>query len=134
MRRTFDADSVDKAVQRNPDAINFNAEEWCSNTDNIALTNDKDDFALFENEYPGAYTGHYFFNSRGKEAVKAAEEFLLEAFTNYPIEVIRGLTPADKLGAKWLSRRLGFTSYGTVETIVGDCELFILTKDEFNNE
>lgn len=111
--------------------------EWLSNPLNIVLENDKGDLALFEYgvPIPKNYSGHYFFQSRGREAITAATDFLDELFnTCYNIHVLIGLVPKDKPAAKWLSRRVGFTPNGT-ETI-GDkeYELFILTRKEFNNE
>lgn len=107
--------------------------DWVSNKDNIVLQNDRGDLALFEKGVRHIYTGHYYFKSRGRAAITAATEFLDTIFnTCYNIEVLMGLTPVEHLGAKWLTRQLGFKSYG-FET-VGDqeFEVFILTKKEFN--
>ena len=112
----------------------FYPREWLKDDNNIALTNSNNDFALFEH-IDGLYTGHYFFNSRGKEAVKAATDMLDEIFSDtYSVNVIRGLSPLQELGARWLNRKLGFTSHGVVQTKAGPCELVILTKQEWNNK
>lgn len=116
------------------DTPNLDIKDWLTNYDNIALTDGAGNFCLFEFELPGVYSGHYFFNVRGKEAVKLAKEMLNKVFNCPEVEIIRGLTPVEKLGARWLSRKLGFTSYGAVETKSGYCELFIQTKEEYNNK
>lgn len=113
------------------DIAYFDPEEWLSDPDNIALTNDNEDLALFDFNSDGIYTGHYFFNSRGKEAYNAAQDFLKEIFTDYNLKVIRGYTPLDKKGALWMNKKLGFTEYGNVETHIGPCRLVFLTKLEW---
>ena len=115
----------------------FDPEEWLNDENNIALTNGEGDFALFEYEYLGVYSGHYFYKARGKKALQASKEFLKHLFTNYYVRAIRGLSPLEHLGARWLNKQLGFKSYGILETPVGPHELVILTKQEweaFTNE
>jgi len=131
--RTFDIDVVKAATDPYKEGLyGFNPEDWIEGTENIALVNEDKDVALFEREIPGIVTGHYFFVSRGRAAVRVAKEMLKEAFTkDYDIKVIRGLTPLQKLGARWMNKQLGFKSYGVVNTIAGPCELVILTKEEW---
>lgn len=100
---------------------------------NICLR-DKNDLAFFENESKGVWSGHYFFESRGKTALTLAKSFLKEFCQEIQPNIIKGLTPLEKLGARWMSRQLGFKSYGVVQTIVGPCELFILTKEDWENK
>lgn len=132
--RTFDAEIVHNALvgilKKDP---NFSVKSWVSDVANIALVNDDGDVALFECEGPGYYSGHYSFNNRGRKAIEAGHAFLDEVLnTCYNVEVIRGLTPLENLGARWMSRKLGFTSYGPVKTDLGPHEIFILTRKEFN--
>lgn len=131
--RTFDSVVVLEATDQCRDSLyHIDFPEWLSNEDNVALTNHNDDVALFQRERPGCVTGHYFFFCRGKEALRTAKEMLSEAFTgDYDIEVIRGLVPLGHLGSRWMTRKLGFTSYGVVFDLSGPCELFILTKNEW---
>jgi hypothetical protein len=57
---------------------------------------------------------------------------LKEIFTGpYDVEVIEGLSPLGKLGARWLNRKLGFKSHGVVDTVSGPCEIVIMTKNEW---
>lgn len=133
--RTFDPEIVRQATAQYAENIEgFNPEEWLETEENVALTNDKGDVALFQRELPGVVCGHYFFHSRGKEAVKVAKKFLEEAFTGpYNIHLIRGLTPLQHLGARWMNRQLKFKSYGVVQAVYGPCELVILTRQEWES-
>lgn len=114
------------------ETLGFEATEWVSNLDNVALTDCEGSFALFERSLPWLVTGHYFFVKRGRGAERLARECLKEIFMGgYGVEVIRGLTPLDKLGALWMNKRLGFTQHDLVETVAGPCALVILTKQEW---
>lgn len=129
--RTTDVIRVSSAVAQYADEIDgFYPEEWLGDEKNIALINSDDDVALFEYVRPGVYYGHYFFWNRGKHAIAAAEEFLREIFT-YDIRVLEGLTPITNLGARWMSKRLGFKSLGIIKT--PKPHLFMMmTREEWN--
>jgi hypothetical protein len=115
----------------------FVPEEWLDNDSNIALIDpDTMDVALFERQHktPHAVHGHYFFHSRGKEAVKAAKSALKEIFSGkYNVEIICGFTPLDNKGALWMNRHLGFTSHGNINTSAGPCDFVVLTRQEWEN-
>lgn len=130
--RTYDVALITEAVGRyGAPVVGFDPDAWAHGA-NIALTNDKRDVTLFEYTSPGKYTPHVFYVSRGKEALQVARDALAEVFSDkYRVEVLTGLTPLHKKGARWLTRQVGFTSYGTVETQIGPCEIFILTKKEW---
>ena len=133
--RTFDLDKVLAATSQYAEEIEgFHPEDWQSNEKNIVLINDNEDVALFEHQAALTDTvcGHYFFFSRGKEAVKAAEEFLEEIFSDtYYVKTITGLTPETHKGALWMNRRLGFKEVGQVRTEVGPCRFVVLTKEQW---
>ena len=135
--RTYDLKKVKQAVAQYSEEIEgFEPEEWLSNELNIALINKNDDVALFENQLglENTVCGHYFFFSRGKEAVKAAKDFLKEIFSDdYYVETIIGLTPLDHKGALWLNRKLGFQEHGEVSTSVGPCRFVMLTKEQWKD-
>ena len=88
--------------------------------------------AIFEKEKEGVYIGHYFFSKRGKEAKELANEALDEIFKI--AKVVLGLTPINNRSALIMSRWLGFKSHGVIETFNGPCELFILTKEEWDGK
>jgi hypothetical protein len=135
--RTYDLEKVKKATaQYAEEIVGFDCEEWLADPLNIALINENDDIALFENQVDLKNTvcGHYFFFSRGKYALKAAKDFLIELFSNdYPVEVITGLTPQNHKGALWMNRQLGFKEYGNVDTEVGPCRFVMLTKEQWKD-
>ena len=112
----------------------FVVDEWVKNPANVALVNDRGDVNLFQFEREGLFLGHFFYVSRGREALKAAREMLAEIFKYEEVKVLMGLTPVDKLGARWLTRKLGFTSYGIIETPSGDCEMFVLSRPEYEKD
>lgn len=108
--------------------------EWISNPVNIALQNNEGDLALFEHGIKEIYSGHYFFNSRGKKAIAAGKNFLDNLFNScYNINIITGLVPLTHLGARWLSRQIGLKSIGIISTDK-HYEMFMISKKEFNNE
>jgi hypothetical protein len=111
--------------------------EWLSDPSNIVLENGFGDLAVFEYgvQAKKVYSGHYFFKSRGKAAIKAGKFFLDELFNScYNVSILIGMVPIERKDVKWMTRQLGFTSYG-IETARGNqYELFIITKKEFNNE
>lgn len=132
--RTYDIKKVKAATSQYAEEIEgFHPEEWLSNELNIALINDKDDIALFEHQADLTDTvcGHYFFFSRGKHAIKAAQEFLKELFTTTYVKAITGLTPVEHKAALWMNRRLGFKEHGEVSTVVGPCKFVVLTKEQW---
>lgn len=132
--RVYDASLIAPAIKqflKSEDQVD--PIEWLSNPDNIVLQNDRGDLALFEKGVKNIYSGHYFFQSRGREAIKAGTEFLDNLFnTCYNIPVLMGLVPLTNLGARWLSRQIGFKSHGVVHSSVRPYEMFIITKKEFN--
>jgi hypothetical protein len=136
--RTYDAFKIALAIkhflktEEQVDPI-----EWLSKPEHIVLENEYGDLALFEYSFPikKIYSGHYYFKSRGKQAIQSAKGFLDELFnTCYNINVVMGLVPIERKEVKWLTRRVGFTSHGLEEIHGQEYELFIITKKEFNNE
>lgn len=111
----------------------FDIPDWLSDLRNIALVNDNGDINLFQYDN-GQYIGHYFYRSRGREALKVAEEMLDAIFRYEEVDTLVGLTPDDKRGAKWLSRQLGFQSHGPIEHPLGPCELFVLTRKQYEEK
>lgn len=129
MIRSFDASKMKEAAgEFNPPSFDYQA--WVDNLNNIMLV-DGDDVGLATFEYPGVYTVHWFFVSRGKQAFDVSTEMVKQMFTRYDAKVLRGLTPIKYKGACLLVRRIGFTSYG-IENIDNEpTEIFIMTKQDF---
>lgn len=136
--RTWDAVKIGRAIkhflktEEQVDVV-----EWLANPSNIAFENDRGDLAIFEYGLPTkkVYSGHYYFQSRGRAAIRSAKEFLDELFNScYNVSILMGMVPVERKDVKWITRQLGFTSYGLEETRGKQYELFILTKKEFNHE
>lgn len=136
MARVFNQELLKKAIDDlTKGQVTLDIENWLENPHNIILINAKEDVAIFEDMGNGLVNGHYYFKSRGKQAIEAGQNFLDEIFNEcYNIQVIRGFVKITTLGARWISRRLGFTSHGVVKVGNNSYELFILTKKEFLNE
>ena len=134
--RTYSQDLVSLATsQYAEEIVGLNIEEWLANTDNVALTNRNKDIAMFERFRPTSVFGHYFFWSRGKDAVSAAKEFLNEIFTgDYSVETILGLTPLNNKGALWMNGRLGFKKLEQTDSIIGPLQVVMLTKKDWEQD
>ena len=103
--RCYSSDALTETMAPYLPIDGFNPEDWLADHKNIALEI-SGDFALFEYVNKGVYTGHYFFKSRGKRAVERGRDLLHEAFMGgHGIKAIRGLSPLEKLGARWLNRQ-----------------------------
>lgn len=109
----------------------FNIKDWGQPSRNMAVTDNNEDFALFEYEYDKVYFGHIFCRKRrGKEARDFAEKALSFMFDSYA-EVINGLVPIEKRNVVIMMRKLGFNSYGVIDTEAGLMTHLILTKKEW---
>lgn len=136
--RTWDAVKIGRAIKH---FLNTEEQvdpiEWLSKPSNIVLENSRGDLGLFEHAFANktVYSAHYFFKSRGREALTSAHEILDELFNScYNIGIIMGLTPLHRRAARWFNRQIGCKSHGTEEIGGKEYELFILTKKDFNNE
>ena len=133
MHRSKDILKLSLHMSKFKDVVIIDLVQWLLDYNNIALTNG-DDYCLFELDSPGVYSGHYFCNNHGRKVIDFSKECLNYIFTETPCRVLKGLTPEDKKAAKWMSRQVGFTSYGIVTTDLGPHTLFILTKKEWETK
>ena len=109
----------------------FDIKDWGQNSDNIILTGNNKDFALFELEYDKVYFGHIFCrDKRGKDAVNFSVKALTYMYDNYA-EVINGLVPIENRHVTIMMRKLGFKFYGVINTEAGLMTHLILTKKEW---
>jgi len=131
--RTQDSGIVRQATsQVDFELEGFHLREWLADDENVALTNLRGDVSLFERQWrnPSIVTGHYFFFSRGREALDVAKEMLEEIWKEeYKVKTILGLTPVTHRGALWLNKRLGFKTIDTIDAITGPCRLVQLSKE-----
>lgn len=131
MIRVYDGDKVRAALDLYPyHRVELDTHAWVADKNNVALEAEDGSMALFEYLRPHTYDGHYFFRCRGKDAVNLAKQVLEEVYTNYGFKAIRGFTPTKHKAALWMSRHLGFSDMGVVETVIGPCVLFVMNMDE----
>lgn len=132
MHRSFDPEVMRKAAEPYPELIppDYDFQNWISNIDNVMLVED-DSVGLAVNEYPGVYTGHYFFKVGGRQALDLARKMMNEMIEKHGAKAFTGITPANNKAARWFNRHLGFTSYGIIDSYKGPHEMFCMTADEF---
>ncbi len=137
MMRSFDPELFKAAVAPYPDvfrADGFDFEDWLNNHNNL-MFEDNGSIGLFSYEYPGLYTGHWFFKVRGTEAQSLAKKMLNEVFKNHNAKAIRGLTETCLKHASLAAKKLGFCSVGFIPGGIGyedkDYEILVLTKNDF---
>lgn len=135
MQRSFDPKVMEEAMGRYPelDHPGFDYEAWVGNKKHIMLR-EGDSVALGTCDYDGAYTAHFFYTVRGKEALDLAKRMLAEMFDTYGAKVMRGLTPVEYKAARWVNRKMGFKSLGIIDTDTGPHEIFCLTRAEYYNK
>lgn len=109
-------------------------QEWLNKEENLAFLNGEGSLGMLEFSSKGLYDSHHFHDqsTRGYKALKASKEMLSYAFDNYPeIDIMRGRTPLNRQDARWAARKLGFKSLGVLPELTPACELFILTRKDY---
>lgn len=132
MHRSFDPEVMRKAAEPYPELIppDYDFQGWLKNINNVMLV-EGDNVALACHEYPGVYTGHWFFKSaHGRDALRLAEDMLLKMIKDHNAKAFTGVTPTRIKAARTFNRLLGFTSFGEIETERGPHEMFCITADE----
>lgn len=135
MYRSFDPEVMRKAAEPYPELIPPDTDfaAWLGNVKNVMLE-DNGSVGLAVYEYPGVYTGHYFFKVGGRKALSLARDMMNWMIENQGAKAFTGITPADNKAARWFNRNLGFTSFGLVDTERGPHEMFCITADEFKRK
>lgn len=131
IKRIHDPEVLREAGRPYPEMFaKVDVDAWVANKNNILLQ-DGEDVCFFTFEYPGVYTGHYFFKAKGKEVLSKGVEVLRWMF-GHDAKAIRGETPIENRAARLMNRKVGFTSYGIIESPKwGPHEHFIMTQEEF---
>lgn len=125
-----DADALQRAIDPYRDTdYNFDVDEFITGDGNLALTDGEGNWGLFSLTSDGVYTGHYFFEVRGRAAITLGREMLDYFFRETGEKALRGVTPLTNLKARWMSRQLGFEGHGVVKLDDEYCELFIMTRN-----
>lgn len=132
MHRSFDPEVMRKAFEPHPDIFptDTSFEDWLANENNVMLV-EGESVGLACCEWPGVYTGHYLYKVHGKEALELAKQMMHWMIDNCGAKAFTGITPVRKRGARLFNRKLGFTSFGILDTERGPHEMFCITADEF---
>lgn len=131
MHRSFDTEVMREAAKNYPHLIfpTYDFEGWLNNKNNVMLV-DNGSVGLACYEYPGVYTGHYFFKVGGRKALNLARSMMKWMIEHHGARAFTGTTPMDNKAARWFNRHLGFESQGIVERVNGPYELFCLSADK----
>ena len=99
--------------------------DWVRNPMNVAIT-EGDDLALFDYIEPGVYEGHFFFQSRGKEAVEATR--IITARMLETAHLIIGRVPLINRKAGVIARSAGYHYVGISHTEHGPVFVYLAGK------
>lgn len=133
MMRSYDPVVFKEGVRPYPkefkyDVDEFDFEGWLKG--NVMYTEDGS-IGLCSLEYPGVYTVHWFFRRGGRKSTELAVDMLDDLFDNQGARLVRGLTPVENRAACIAARKIGMKSYGILPYPDEDCELLMMTKEEF---
>lgn len=133
--RSTDTEQFERQMEEFRDIIeDLDVKGWLENPNNICLVDDRGNIGLLDYASPGLYNVHCFFQDRGKDAIKHGRAMLKYAFHYDEVKVMRGLTPLKLIGARWFNRKMGMQSEGVLYYGDEPSELFILTKQMFNDK
>lgn len=106
---------------------------WLETPGNVAYTLG-DNLGLATFDYPGLYAVHWFFTSRGREAVEVCIAMLDKVFGEHGAQAVRGVTPLENKPARRLAKYVGCETISIEEFPDGKkYELMLLSKDRFNS-
>ncbi len=126
--RTYDREVLTKAIQLFSEHQIIDIDDWIADIRNKAFSDEEGNVLMFEYLDIGQYFGHWFFFSRGKDAVRKAREMVPRLEPEFGIKQVVGLTPTTHKGAMWLTRQVGCKDHGIIETRNGPCLLTTLGK------
>lgn len=131
--RTYSTEDLVKVMNESGGIPNrFFPDSFIEYDQNILLTDGNHNYCLLEYDGPQKACLHCYYSYRGSAALKVSDEFGDEIFSR-DIFLLRTLPLLTNLGARWLNKKMGFTSQGIIQTPEGPCEMFTLTKSEWFN-
>lgn len=137
VQRTEIADHLRQVMAETPALrhVCVDMDDWIADKNNVCFDDGNDNYGAFEFNWPGVFTGHYFFsNARGRTAINLSRAMLRRLFDEHNAMAVRGLTPTDHKAALWMNRHLGFKPHNVVETEAGPHRVFVLTKADFDRD
>jgi hypothetical protein len=63
-------------------------------------------------DYPGVYTVHWYYESRGRQAIDLGKAMTSMLFTEHGAKTLRALIRRELRASRWACRQLGFKSHG----------------------
>lgn len=123
--------AVAKAIDASPFNRGLSGDEWLAQPSHLAFEAGGN-IGLFEDQGGGMWTAHWLLN--GTEKLAAAKEMLAALFERHGAFAISGLTPLDCRHGRLFNRWLGGRALGVLPTPHGPCEMFILTRPEWEKK
>lgn len=103
---------------------------WLANHNNLMYVLG-DDVGLGTYDFPGMYTLHWFYKSRGKAALNTCKRMIEKLIAEQDVKVLRGVIHMDNKPSRFLARRMGFKRISIEEFLDGPNELIYMTKEDF---
>lgn len=97
--------------------------DWVRDPRNVAVW-EGDDLALFDYVSPGVYEGHFFFESRGREAVRVTK-MLTQRMFDYGAQMLIGYVPLENRKAGVIARSAGYRFAGMRDTEDGPVLVYL---------
>lgn len=125
------ATAIINAIDESPLNRGLRGVDWVADSRNVPIVHG-DDIALFDYESPGIFQIHVLFeSSRGRGAVERVNDALDAMFRDHGAEIIFALVPDFRRDVKMMARWTGFHYAGKRSTDCGICELFTITKAQW---
>lgn len=129
--RCHDPEVLTKALGPYDYHMGNDNKSWLENPENLAYAIG-DDLGLASFDYPGVYSVHWFFKSKGRAAIEVCVTMLDKLFGEHGAEIVRGITPMDNKPARRLAKYVGCETL-SIETYPDgeDYEIMVLSKERF---
>ncbi len=120
---TVDIQRIIHEIDTSPLNRGLRGVDWVANPLNVALFYG-DDMALFDYITPGHYEGHFFFQSRGKEAVEVAKILTQKMFEHGALMIV-GYVPFINRRAGVIAHAAGYHYAGNKMTEHGPVRVYL---------
>ena len=125
---TVDTARIIHEIDHSPLNRGLKGIDWVNTPGNVALFHG-DDLALFDYTAPGRYEGHFFFVSRGKEAVEVAKILTQRMFDEFDALLIIGYVPVINPKARVIARMAGYHYAGLKQTVHGPVYVYLIAPE-----
>lgn len=124
--------AIIEAIEASPLNRGLSGRDWLATPGNIPIEIG-DNIALFDYMGDDTFEVHFLFVNRGRLAIMAARESFRRMFEDHKAALIFGLVPEFRRDVKLLARWAGGKLAGVRETPFGPCELFVLSREMWEN-